>query len=76
LKESVAVNLVLDELRKAEVYGDPLLNFHNGYAVLLEELDELWDEIKKKSHLIDNKKLIKEATQIGAMALRFLIELC
>ena len=44
---------------------------HEGYAVIKEEFDELWDEIKANDH----KKAIKEATQVGAMALRYLIDL-
>lgn len=46
---------------------------HEGYAVLLEEVDELWDEIKKKNP--DKQKIREEAKQVGAMALRIMIEL-
>jgi len=46
---------------------------HEGYAVILEELDELWDEIKANS---DSKTMSKEAIQVAAMALRFLVDCC
>lgn len=46
---------------------------HEAYAVLLEEVDELWDEIKLKSPSKENIKA--EAIQIGAMCLRILNEL-
>lgn len=47
-------------------------SYHEGYAVLKEEVDELWDEIKG----IQNKdRLREEATQIGAMAIRFINDL-
>lgn len=49
-------------------------NLHEGYAVLLEEVDELWDEVKKKVPDMKNVKL--EAIQIAAMALRIVTELC
>jgi hypothetical protein len=29
-------------------YGD-FKSLHEGYAILLEEVDELWEEIKKKN---------------------------
>jgi hypothetical protein len=45
---------------------------HEGYAVILEELDELWDEIKDKKS--NAQKYRKEATQVGAMAMRFILD--
>ena len=45
---------------------------HEGYAVIKEELDELWDEVKKKHP--DPKRLLAEAIQIGAMAIAFAVE--
>lgn len=47
---------------------------HEGYAVIKEEFDELWEEIKKKDR--DDEKMMTEAVHTGAMILRFLIELC
>ena len=46
---------------------------HEGYAVLKEEVDELWDVIKKNGTPIERKN---EAIQVGAMAIRFLIDCC
>ena len=46
---------------------------HEGYAVLLEEVDELWDEIKNNKKPGAQERMRKEATQVGAMALRFLM---
>ena len=43
-------------------------------AVIKEELDELWDLVKTKG--VTKKQLEKEAVQVGAMALRFLIDCC
>ena len=47
---------------------------HEGYAVILEEMDELWDEIKRKD--VDRDAVRKEAIQVGAMAVRFLNNGC
>lgn len=41
---------------------------HHGYAVILEEVDELWDAIKRH----DGEGARKECVQVAAMCLRFL----
>jgi len=46
---------------------------HEGYAVILEELEELWECIKTNK---DYRELQDEARQVGAMALRFLTDIC
>lgn len=46
---------------------------HEGYAVLLEEVDELWEAVKLNQKTPDRQnKIAKECIQVGAMALRFL----
>lgn len=47
---------------------------HEGYAVLLEELDELWDHVKTKQSKRDLSEMRKEAIQVAAMALRFAVD--
>lgn len=49
---------------------------HEGYAVILEELDELKAEIWKKPKKRSLQKMRKEAVQIAAMALRFMMDVC
>ena len=76
MEKSKAIVLVLNELDSA-MEKFPLFNSsHEGYAVILEEMDELWDEVKnnKNPKSIVNQK--KEAIQIGAMAIKFLISCC
>jgi len=47
---------------------------HEGFAVIKEEYDELWDEIKKKQSIRSNRKMRNEAVQLGAMVIRFLTD--
>lgn len=65
-----ALTLVKIELNEAKKKFGSFHNAHEGYAVLLEEVDELWDDIKA------NKDPSKEALQVAAMALRFLVDVC
>ncbi len=46
---------------------------HEGYAVLLEEVDELWEEVKRET--INTDALRYEALHVAAMAVRFLLDL-
>lgn len=48
-------------------------SYHEGYAVIKEEVDELWDEIKKKNH--DKNNLLKESLQVATMAIRFILDM-
>jgi hypothetical protein len=49
---------------------------HEGLAVLLEEVDELKAEVWKKPAQRDVAAMRKEAIQIAAMALRFVLDVC
>jgi hypothetical protein len=68
-----AVEKILLELERSTNKFGPFNSTHEGYAVIKEELDELWDEIKKNG---SSERLHKEATQVAAMAVRFLIDCC
>lgn len=59
-----------DEYDRARLKFPPMHGPHEGYAVLLEEVDEMWDAIKSN----DLKAAREEAVQVGAMALAFLVE--
>lgn len=54
----------------------PMNSAHEGYGVILEELDELWDHVKTKQRNRDLAKMEREAIQVAAMALRFALEVC
>jgi glutamyl-tRNA reductase len=72
---SDAFTEVKDELTRARVKFPPFRSPHEGYAIIEEELDELWEEVKKQHHVRDNAEMRKEACQVAAMALRFMIDL-
>lgn len=65
-----------DEVRRARSMWGPFNSAHEGFAILLEEVDEL------KAHVWTNQKrrdlaaMRKEAIQVAAMALRFADEVC
>jgi len=49
---------------------------HAGYAILFEEVDELWAEVRKKPSQRSKERLRAEAVQVAAMALRFIQDIC
>jgi NTP pyrophosphatase (non-canonical NTP hydrolase) len=49
---------------------------HEGYGVLAEEVDELWQHVKTNQKRRDLQAMRKEAIQVAAMALRFAVEVC
>ena len=67
---------VLAELDAAQKKFPPFNSAHEGYGVLEEERDELWDEIKAKQGARDVAAMRKEAVQVAAMAIRFIIDVC
>lgn len=71
LRQAVALNEVAEELQKASAKFPSFNSAHEGYAVLREEVDELWDDVKKDR----TEAAIKEAIQVGAMAIRFITDM-
>jgi hypothetical protein len=72
MKKEIALKLISKEYNDAKRSWPTFNSTHEGYAVILEELDELWDEIKANG---PQGRLQDEAVQVAAMALRFLIDL-
>ena len=73
MDKTIAVEMILSELSFATSKFGKFNSTHEGYAVILEELDELWEQIKLNG---TQAELAKEATQVTAMGLRFLMDLC
>lgn len=63
------------EVLRAQDKYPPFNSAHEGYAVLLEEVDELWQEVKRKQSERDPNAMMTEAIQVAAMAARFAIEI-
>lgn len=61
---------VAGELARARAAHAPLNSAHEAYAVLLEELDEFWDEVRKRQATRDRAHMRAELVQIAAMAAR------
>ena len=74
--ECDVVESVLSELHQAIAKWPPMNSAHEGYAVLAEEMDELWDHVKTNQRRRDLPAMRKEAVQVAAMAMRFALEVC
>ena len=68
---------VMAELETAcDVFSD-MHSSHEGYAIIKEEMDELWDEVKSKSDpQWHNDRMRREAMHVAAMAIRFILNVC
>lgn len=75
-KRAEILNMVEQELLDAQIHYHEMQSYHEGYAILKEEVDELWDEIKKRPKVRDDNEIRHEAIQVAAMAVRFLLDLC
>ena len=67
---------VTNRLRIAqERHGPAFASAHEAVSVIREELDELWDEVKRKEHMRSNVKLRNETIDIAVAALRYAVQL-
>jgi hypothetical protein len=65
---------VAEELDRALRKHPKFASAHEGCAVIFEELDELWDEVKVRESKRRPKRLRREAIQVAAMAVKFAME--
>lgn len=73
-KQMLALTVVGHEFEHAESKFPPFASAHEGYAIIKEEVDELWDEIKNNKTSTEYERC-KEAMQVAAMALRYIVDL-
>lgn len=62
---------VMGELQRAQKKFPPFASPHEGWAIIWEELDEMWEEVRKN----DRFRAKEEAVQVAAMAIRYLIDI-
>ena len=67
---------VCTEVTTAQKNWPPMNSAHEAFAVLNEEVDELWDHVKTNQKRRDLEAMQKEAIQVAAMAVRFALEVC
>lgn len=79
---NVAFDVLLDvmhELCEARQHFPAMRSAHEGFAILKEEVDELWEEVRNKSLSRTSTNLVamrREAIQVAAMAIRLVVDIC
>ena len=73
--EAIIVKVIREYEQAVKKHG-PFRSPHEGYSVIAEELDELWDEVRMLKNFDDRRPgLKKEAIQIAAMVIRYVYDL-
>lgn len=70
-----AITLVSDELNEAERKFPTFHSYHEGYAVILEEVRELEAEVFKNRSSWNDEAIKKEVVQVAAMCIKMLTSL-
>jgi hypothetical protein len=73
--ESRMAERIAAECRRARSKFPMFNSAHEGFAVLYEEVDELWEAVRMKKGRERSACMRAEVEQVGAMALRFLIDM-
>jgi len=70
-----SIKAIITEYNHTIIKQPPFSSTYEGWAMIRQQVDELWEQVKKDE--TENVKAImcKEAAQIGAMAMRFMIDL-
>lgn len=75
-KMEEVIDAVRLEAATAAARWPPYNSAHEAFAVLLEEVDELWDHVKTNQKKRDVAAMRAEAIQIAAVAVRFAHDVC
>lgn len=73
-RAEMAIHLIIEEFGFATSISGPFHSAHEGLGVIYEEFDELKDEVWKKAKDREADLMIQEAKQLGAMAMRFIVD--
>ncbi|MFN9303394.1 MAG: hypothetical protein ACK6DA_11525 [Candidatus Kapaibacterium sp.] len=60
----------VDEQLEKNRHKKKITSVHEGYGLLIEEVDEFFDEVKKKTSVRFREDVVKELAQIAAMCER------
>ena len=81
--DSITRQSLLDEINRelndARYKFPNMHNLHEGYSVILEELDEFWEAVRMKNvpgNLPRIQQARKELIQVAAMAMRCIEDCC
>jgi hypothetical protein len=61
------VRAVAEELQRARERQKPFNSLHEAYAVLLEEMEEFWEEVRLKCENRDPLRILQELVQIASV---------
>ena len=68
---------VFNEVIDAQSKWNQFNSLHEAYAIVLEEVDELWEEVRRSQKEPTRIKFAKEeAIQVAAMAIRLILDCC
>lgn len=73
MKLAEILELVKNEVLIAQSAHKPMHSPHEGYAVIREELDELWEKVK--ANVGHQSDAMDEAIQVAAMGVRYVLDL-
>ena len=71
---STFFTMMTDEICAARQKHHPIHSLHEGYAVILEEMDELKEQVWLKAEKRDHANILEELVQIAAMAARVAVD--
>ncbi len=69
-ERAIALRAVSDEVERSKMHEEQFASLHEAWAVIFEELDEIWDITRLKRRDRDREKLRTELIQLAAMAIK------
>lgn len=71
VSDEAFTSLVFWELQRARAANpESMHSLHEAHSVILEEVEEFWDQVKLKASKRDHANILEELVQIAAMARR------
>lgn len=75
MKKETVLSTAARELDRSIRLHGAYNSAHEGWAVIFEELDELWEEVRKKRSKRCKAAMRRETAQVAATAMRFMLDL-